>query len=107
MPKYMYKPLQKSYTEDLNDLVEVELQKGGPGSGRRGHKTPEKLLEDLGLKLGDRLDAKYTLDSIKDGKFVIYNRNENDPYKAYEWASPERIKQFKTAEKYNPSVKKK
>lgn len=31
----MYSPLKKSYEGDLNDLVEEQLEKGGPGSGRR------------------------------------------------------------------------
>lgn len=37
--KPIYKPLKKSYSEDINDLVEDELNKGGVGSGVRGHKT--------------------------------------------------------------------
>ena len=37
----MYKPLKKSYNSDMNDLVE-DLVKGGPGSGKRGHKTQGK-----------------------------------------------------------------
>lgn len=28
---------EKPYSEDLNDLVEETLEKGGPGSGKRGH----------------------------------------------------------------------
>ena len=34
MPNPIYKPT-KPYTEDINDLIE----KGGVGSGKRGHKT--------------------------------------------------------------------
>lgn len=38
--KRMYKAQERPYTEDINELVE----KGGVGSGIRGHKTPRKEL---------------------------------------------------------------
>lgn len=39
MNKPKYEPQEKPYSEDINDLVELELEKGGLGSGIRGHKT--------------------------------------------------------------------
>lgn len=38
MRKLIYKP-EKLYSEDINDLVEADLEKGGPGSGIKGHTT--------------------------------------------------------------------
>lgn len=38
MRKPIYRP-EKLYVEDINDLVEADLEKGGPGSGKKGHKT--------------------------------------------------------------------
>lgn len=38
MSKPIYKPT-KPYQDDLNDLVQDDILKGGPGSGVKGHKT--------------------------------------------------------------------
>lgn len=50
-PKPKYSP-EKLYKSDINDLVEDTMQKGGFGSGVRGHKTANsdaaiKRIEDL------------------------------------------------------------
>lgn len=38
MSHSIHKPLPKFYKSDINDLVE-DLVKGGPGSGKKGHRT--------------------------------------------------------------------
>ncbi len=37
-PKPKYKP-EPLYQSDINDLVEAEMEKGGIGSGKKGHQT--------------------------------------------------------------------
>lgn len=39
--KQILKPV-KPYTEDINDMVEGTIEKGGPGSGQKGHQTAQK-----------------------------------------------------------------
>src|SRR6266481_3671398 len=35
----IYKAQAKPYADDLNDLIKADLEKGGPGSGTKGHIT--------------------------------------------------------------------
>lgn len=83
-PKLKYSP-EKLYKSDINDLVEDDVVKGGPGSGVKGHKTTtsDKINGDIknwhtqeehrhAITTGDRyhlngLKAKYE-DHIKTAK---------------------------------------
>jgi hypothetical protein len=70
MSKLIYHP-QKFYQSDINDMVE-DLNKGGVGSGKRGHKTnhEESKKEDY-----DRLKSKgYSDSEIK----AIWERDRID-----------------------------
>lgn len=46
----IYKP-EKFYTDDINDLVQADLEKGGPGSGTKGHQTPKQHAEEMTRKI--------------------------------------------------------
>lgn len=61
MSKLKYGPQEKPYTEDINDLIEGDLEKGGVGSGKRGHTTAKKLSESSsspGHQIMDRKSNK-------------------------------------------------
>jgi len=38
--KPKYGPQERPYTQDINDLVAENIEKGGVGSGKRGHTSP-------------------------------------------------------------------
>lgn len=42
MSKLIYKAQEKPYSQDLNDLIEEDIEKGGVGSGKKGHQTPKR-----------------------------------------------------------------
>lgn len=62
----IYKAQPKPYSEDLNDLVKAEIEKGGQGSGVKGHITPQQ--------------HKKHVDSLVDAHSQANDHNENyDP----------------------------
>lgn len=70
--KPIYKP-EKMYSEDINDLVEAELEKGGPGSGKRGHKTVKQ--ESWNKLHSDHIKAR---ESGDENKFIETGRRLQD-----------------------------
>lgn len=67
------KGIVKAYTEDLNDLVEADIQKGGVGSGKRGHTTPKEF------KISPKKHKEH-VDYIVDAHTQANDHNENyDP----------------------------
>ena len=74
MSKLIYSPLKKSYNEDINDLVEETMTKGGVGSGKRGHKTANIIQNMPGhlmaFTTGEKDAHAY---AKKDGKAKVYH----------------------------------
>lgn len=79
MSKLIYKPTQ-FYKSDINDLVEEELNKGGPGSGQKGHKTIKDRLLGHKYKVESE-DATHYHAVDKHGEKVKVNRTQADEVK--------------------------
>lgn len=60
--KPIYKPL-KLYKSDINDMVQDDLEKGGQGSGQKGHRTP--LTEEQRKKKSAEADATWKRNKLK------------------------------------------
>lgn len=63
--KPIYKP-EKMYTDDINDLVEMELAKGGIGSGIRGHRTAKKQAQKQTSNRQAPTGSKTSADKVAD-----------------------------------------
>lgn len=77
-PDLLYKAQDRPYQDDINDLIE----KGGPGSGKRGHTSSEsdyhseykKIHENLKEKLNGAT-SEHRESHIKHAKLVLGNLN--------------------------------
>lgn len=79
----IYKP-EKVYNEDINDLVEADLEKGGAGSGIKGHSTVHSKDYSWGrlrhLKNRRRLDPVHP-EHWKEIQDVHAGKKESGSYK--------------------------
>lgn len=71
-------------SEDINDIIEAEFFKGGPGSGKKGHTTPKPMSEAEAYSAKEQAywEAKYkenqakikaNQEKIRENNMKLYN----------------------------------